>query len=196
MAIYTICQGTGQPRCVEYDYSEEKMTVQGEKYFQIQGHYFDYDGRVFGEAKETLEIEKFREVRRIETLSAFPLAHHPDKGIKKQLISYSRTFISMMGSHYCQYHGNAFFMHNQSLIQVPVNGRVMIDAGALWKINPNYPRLQAKKLEGFIDLWTRDLTVNSNARVKSNGTHPSEMNDKDLLICSPTLLGFSFREKF
>lgn len=202
--VYTTCPGTGKPRCVKYDFGEEKKTNQGVKYFELDYRYLDFDGKVFGEVTERLGIEEFRGARRIDTLDAFPLEYHPTKEkMEKHLITCGQKFMSMMGSHHCHYRGNAFFQHKKELVRVPVNCRIMIDAGLFRKSNPNYPRLQTKKpasaaLDGFvIDLWADSSTNQSDShRVKSNGMEPSEMKEDDLLLCCPTLLGFSLGDKF
>ena len=47
---YTKWFGTGQPRCVRYEFGEEKTTKGGVEYFHIKARYLDFDGKVFGEA--------------------------------------------------------------------------------------------------------------------------------------------------
>ncbi|EDN08101.1 predicted protein [Histoplasma mississippiense (nom. inval.)] len=194
MPVYTTCRGTGKPRCVAYSFGGEKTTPQGEEYFELQSRYFDFDGKVFGEAVEALAINKFHGVKRIENLPAFPLVYHPEDNIRERLIASGRTFVSMLGSHYCQYDGTAFFQQKNDLIRVPVNGRIMIDAPCFRNVNPNYPRLQTMKPEVF-DPWSGATKNKSVSRVRSNGMNPTEMEEDNLLICSPTLLGFSLFNK-
>jgi hypothetical protein len=53
------CRGSRKPRCVRYDFGEEKKTAQGVKYFELQRRSLDFDGNVFGEVMDRLSIEKF-----------------------------------------------------------------------------------------------------------------------------------------
>jgi hypothetical protein len=201
--VYTTCPGTGKPRCVRYDFGQEKMNDQGLKYFELEYRYLDFDGKVFGEVTESLQIDKFRGVRRINTLNAFPLEYHPAReDMKKHLIACGRKFATSMDSHHCQYQGIAFFEQNRHLAQVPVDGRIMIDANLFRKINPNYPRFRNKKPICTDFEFDVGLLIGSSAdqshssKVRSNGKEPSEMSEDELLTCCPTLLGFSLSHKF
>lgn len=113
--------------------------------FEIQSRCFDFDGDVFGEATETLQIEIFRGTRRIENFPAYPLEYHPDATIKERFVTNGNKFISMMSSGYFQYHGNMFVQNMKQLVKVRVDGRIMVDAGLFRTMNPSHPRLQAKK---------------------------------------------------
>ena len=57
---YAKCFGTGQPRCVKYEFGEEKTANGGIKYFHVKARYLDFDGKVFGETSSEHAIEKFR----------------------------------------------------------------------------------------------------------------------------------------
>jgi len=90
-----------------------------------------------------LRIPKFRGTRRIDLLEAFPLEHHSEAAkVKTELIENDRIFVSLIGSHYRQYKGTAFYMSKGSPVEFNVDGRVMIDANFFQKINPNYSRLK------------------------------------------------------
>lgn len=47
--IYTRRVGTKEPRCIKLDFTQERVTKQRVKYFYVEGHYLDSDGKVFGE---------------------------------------------------------------------------------------------------------------------------------------------------
>jgi hypothetical protein len=69
----------------------------------------------------------------------------------------------------------------------------MIDPDFFWKMNPNYSRPRTD-----LDVTRPSqppLGWLSRTVVKSNGVKPAELTEKDLLICCPTVLGFSFGEK-
>lgn len=60
MVLYATCAGTGKPRCVKFDFGEERKQANGVEYFHMGCRYLDFDGKVFGEASTALGIEKFR----------------------------------------------------------------------------------------------------------------------------------------
>ena len=101
MLVYMTYPATNLPRCVKYNFGEEKRTAQEIDYFEIQDCYFDFDGEIFDKATETLQIKMFREMKRIESLSAHPLNYHSKIAIKEHLIESGRKFISLMRCHYC-----------------------------------------------------------------------------------------------
>ena len=194
MPVYSTCRGTGQPRCIKFDFGEEKKSSQGVVYYEIKGRYYDFDGKVFGEASETLAIPKFRGAQRIESLSCFPLKYHSDGQIRQQIIENGQKFVSLMGSHYRYYQGNAFYLDSDDLVRFPVDGRIMVDADLFRKFHPNYPRLTTKRIE-IHNIFGGSVEGRSIARVKSNGIDPGEIADDDFLTCSPTVLGFSLVDK-
>jgi hypothetical protein len=57
---YTTCPETKKPRCIKYDFSEERTTSYGAEYFHIGGRYVDFDGKVFGKVSIQTGILKFR----------------------------------------------------------------------------------------------------------------------------------------
>ena len=197
--VISICPGSGKPRCLRYDMGEEKKTNQGVEYFELQCQYIDFDGKVFGVVIEKLAIEKFRGARQINTLNVFPLKFHPNPKMRETLAVRGQRFINLMGSHHRHYDGHAFFQRKDGLVRVPVNSRIMIDAKQFRKSNPSYPRLFTKKSGSTVDLsfglWSSTDQADSE-RVRSNGVDRGHLNDADLLICSPTVLGFSLGDKF
>jgi hypothetical protein len=126
--VYMTCPSTSLPRGVRYSFGEEKKSARDVDCFEIHSHYFDFDGDVFGESTETLQIEIFRGATRIENLPAYPLGYHPDKAIKERLVSSGRKFVSLMGCHHREYHGNMFILSQRQLVKYRVDSRVMIDA--------------------------------------------------------------------
>lgn len=199
--VISICPGSGKPKCLKYDIGEEKKTDQGVEYFELQGQYLDFDGKVFGAVTEKLAIEKFRGARQVNTLKAFPLKFHPAaKKIKTRLAAYGQKFVNLMGSHHQYYDGHAFFQRKEGLIRVTVSSRIMIDAEQFRKNIPSYPRFYTKKSDGLVVDVAFGLTSSTeqsdSARVRSNGMDLGELGEGDLLICSPTVMGFSLGDKF
>lgn len=200
--VYTTCLGTQKPRCTIYDGGEEKETSSGLKYFNMECRYLDYDGQVFGEASIDIPIVKFRGKKRISTLKGYPLQYHPDeKRMKTQLVECGRKFVSMLGAYHRHCRGTAFYIKDREVLRVSVNSRIMLDAAFFRKMNPSYPRPQPDELarnkadddnNGWFSEPSSERTLD---QIKDNGTEPTQLGDDDLLICCPTVPGFSLGDK-
>ena len=184
-SVFTTYPGSEQPRCVEYICGEEQKTTQGQRYFHMECHYLDFDGRVFGQASTQIGIASFRGVRRIDSLEAFPLEHHPSKPeMTARLVACGRKFISLIGSHRRQYQGVAFYMQKGRPIRIPVHSRIMIDPGIFRELHPSYtrPRIYEPSQNSSINIFSLSGTSGkSTDQVKDNEMDPGEMCDEDLL---------------
>lgn len=197
--VYTTCVGTDKPRCVKYNFGEEKKQINGVEYFHIGCHYLDADGKAFGEVSTALGIEKFRGTKRINSLGVFPLLYHQkEKETRAYLSKCGRKFLKLIDVHHCQYQGIAFYMKKNRPVKLFVNSRIMVDAAYFREANPNYAKASINESEkerssgnGWIILGGEDDSEKSSDSVKSKGIEPSEVKGDDLLICSPTVLGFS-----
>jgi hypothetical protein len=85
---------------------------------------------------------------------------------------------------------------------ISVNGKIMVDAKLFWRMNLNYTRpsvnipIPHKHLEGSgLSFWTSKDLTKSDPTVQINKVDPEEANDDDLLLFSPTVLGFSLNNK-
>jgi hypothetical protein len=197
--VYTICFGTKKPRCVIYDLAEEKVDRSEEKYLSMACRYLDFDGKTFGKASINLAIPKFRGTKRIHTLRAFPLKYHQDENqVKADIVECGRKFVTLMDVHLVHCRGKAFYMDNGDVVRLSIDSRVMIDPDFFWKMNPNYSRPRTD-----LDVTRPNRSGPPSGpppgygpyQVKSNGVEPAELTEDDLLICCPTVLGFSFGEK-
>jgi hypothetical protein len=201
--VYTTCFGTKKPRCVIYDSGEEKKLESGVKYYHMECRYLDFDGKVFGTVSIHLGISKFHGTKRINTLEAFPLQYHSNENaIRTNLSKCGRKFVSLMGTHHRHCCGEAFFMHDGDTVRFPVNSRIMIDAAFFRKVNPNYsrPRITERaglKINAAIDGYFTFSQSGSDPDdpIQSYGKGLEEMTEDDLLICCPTVLGFSLNDK-
>jgi len=130
----------------------------------------------------------------------FPLKYHlGEKHIRAKLSEYSRKFLSIMDIYLCEYKGNAFYIERRRVIEIFVKSQVVVDAAYFREENPNYTRPSIKESNrgpplllfswNFIDLDEIDKEGPSPA--KGNGIDLLEVKGDDLLICSPTVLGFS-----
>jgi len=71
------------------------------EYFYLEYYYVDFDSKASEETLIELIILKFRGIKRINSLNAFPLEYYLNKNeIKLYLIEYSRKFISLIGVYY------------------------------------------------------------------------------------------------
>jgi hypothetical protein len=70
-------------------------------------------------------------------------------------------------------------MHEDEVVKISVNSWIMIDAAFFWKMDPNYSRP-----------CTESGNFGSHSQIKSNG-----MEERYLLLCSPTVLGFGLGNK-
>lgn len=201
--VYTTCTGSGKPRCVRYVSGEEKTTSNGLEYFCLDCVYMDYDGKILGEATVQLAVQKFRGAKKVESLEAFPLAWHPHTDhMTEYLTACGRKFLSLQGVHHRRYNGSAYYKKDGQLVKIPVIGRVMVDAKYFEEANPNHSKAQVEQSgppHAFIPgmcyvLGDEDLKSKS-ARVQSNGTNDAHIFDEDLLLCSPTVPGFSYAKK-
>jgi hypothetical protein len=197
--VYTTCVGTGKPRCVKYNFGEERKQMNGVEYFHIGCHYLDSDGKVFGEVSTALGIEKFRGTMRINSLGAFPLLYHQkEEHTRAYLDKCGRKFLKLMKVHHCRYQGMAFYIKKNRPVKLFVNSRIIVDAAYFQEANPNYAKAsidESNKKSSSIDGWMifgdKDDSKKSSDSVKSNGMKPSDVKGDDLLTCSPTVLGFS-----
>lgn len=158
--------------------------------------------RISGEAPIQLAVEKFWGTRRISFLEAFHLAWHLNRDYNTDNLMCGRKFLLLQGVHHRQYHGIAYCMRDGQSVKVPVDGGVMINAQYFEKTNPNHPKPQVGQAEqpwsvlpGMCYVWTEQKTNNNSSRVKSKGTVLSRATSEDVVICSPTVPGFSYGNK-
>ena len=169
--VYTKCLVTGAPQCVRYDSCEEREAPLGAKYYNVTCHYLDSDG---GKARLDITIPKFSGTKSIHTLEAFPLLYHPDaEALTTYFVQCGRTFISMHRHHHCFYRGPIYNMNERALVKVHITSRVMLKTS-------DTPKSFRGQAPGQIE--------------DSDDTEPTELEEKDLLICSPTVPGFALED--
>ena len=78
----------------------------------------------------------------------------------------------------------------------------MVDVAYLQEANLNYTRPRINRFEHkissnntFILFESDDRATNQSDQVKSNGKGPTDMAEDDLILCSPTVPGFSYGNK-
>jgi hypothetical protein len=181
--VYTTCSGTSRPRCVKFDFIEEKTTFEGEIYNQLDCRYLDFDGEKFGEAEIKPKIPKFHGTKRINALRAFPLQYHRDVDkVKADLVENGRKFVELRGPHHRHCRGRAFYIEKDKVVQKFVDCRVVIDAAFFQELNPNNSRPRITEPIGT------DLILD-------NSLEALVLTEDELLICCPTVPGFSLGDK-
>ena len=207
--LYTTCAGTDKPRCASLDYGEERVAQDGTKYYSLMCRYFDFDGDALGDVSMEIIIDSFRGVRRISSLIAFPLRFHPDQhAMRARLITQGRKFVSLMGSYHCHCRGAAFTRNNKNEIKkLSVSSRIMVDAKFFKKMKPDYSRPHVSKTEnttsGRLELWSQYSfgsienwsDQHPSGSIKRTDVELAAMKEDDLLVCCPTVPGFSLNEK-
>ncbi|KAK5080063.1 hypothetical protein LTR64_008773 [Lithohypha guttulata] len=191
--VVATCPGSGQVRCLQYNTGDEKKTEQGIEYFELQCQYLDFDGKVFVTVTERLPVERFRGAREITTLDTYPIHFHPTPNqILQSLIGRGRKFISLIGSHHRTYDGIAFRRLKDGLARKSVQSKIMIDADQFRKTIPGYARIITKKTEEglFSDI------VTTQQRVTKWEMDLANLPEDKLVLCPPTVLGFSLNDKF
>lgn len=194
--IYTICPGTEQPMCVRLSAGIEKRPSNRPDHYALECRYFDYDGKIFGEASDTIEIVKFRGTKKINTLGAYPLQHHRDSAaMQLQMILCGHSFVSLMGRHHRQYQGLAFRRDPKlGIVKVSVKGPIMIDPRSLRDMNPNYrvPPVQVYEDPFFGMMRTEPKQEGA---IEGESWNVKDLKPEDLLVCSPTVQGYSLVDK-
>jgi hypothetical protein len=194
--IYMISANSEKPRCLRFDYGQVKRS-NGKTCFQLSCHHLTYDGICFGEAPVTTEIQEFQGVMKITSLGVYPLEYHAEKQkVVEELTKRGQKFMSLNGTHYRMYQGQAFYRKKKEVKKFAVSGRVMIDAASFREKNPNYffPSIDEKPFED-------DLDDDSHSEDRSSGNdgvvtkRKASCPPEELLLCSETVYGFCFITK-
>ncbi len=91
-------------------------------------------------------------------------------------------------------------MYDRDTIWFSVNSQIMINTTFFWKVNPNYSRLYITELvDSEMELaLDRDFIfrqVEEPADEIQSSKGLADIKKNDLLICCPTVLGFSLNDK-
>lgn len=222
--VYTTCSGTHKPRCVRYNFGEEKKTTAGTKYWSLDCRYLDFNGEDLGLFPIELKIAKFRGAKHINALEAFPLQYHAEATrVRADLLGCGRKFMRLKGAHHRHCNGKAFYMRDRKQVEVRIDGRIMVDAACFRKMNPNYFRPTVIDLDHGFDLSvylepfcdassdeasseassddtsseasSDDASIATSFDLEGSTVEQAEMTDEYLLICCPTVPGFSLKDK-
>ena len=130
---------TDEPRAFKIEYAYKQSHPSKGVYYQVEGHYLEYDGKVFGLGKLHVEVPSFKGIRKVASLNCYPLEYHQnEEEIRKQLITRGEAFVSLKGTNYRQYSGMAYVKTKKGVQKLSTYGRVMVDPASFRRINPNY----------------------------------------------------------
>jgi hypothetical protein len=136
------------PRCFKVDSCYEEEDWFGNKKWNIEGRYLEYDGKVFGLGDHFVQIAAFKGHRKIANLAAYPLDFHKDpETLREQLIERGKKFVALQGQNYRVQNGLGYMKVKRTVAKFNINGRVMVDPATFRRINANYPLSYIKQDE-------------------------------------------------
>ncbi|KAI3324918.1 P-loop containing nucleoside triphosphate hydrolase protein [Xylariaceae sp. AK1471] len=178
--------------------------------FQLKCERVNWDGSRFGFDVQPHFITPFEGTMPINELECFPLTFHPDeKALTARLIARGRQFETLAGFHYKSYRGRAIQTTRYGPSMVTVEGRVVIDASAHAKANPNLQLYlkQLGRVQAMVDVqaedsdgeWSDhaldyddgDLDIEDDAILKRR----RPLTEEQLLLCTPIIRGYALRTK-
>lgn len=80
-------------------------------------------------------------------------------------------------------------------IEISINGRIMVDAAMFQEVNPNYVRPSIFKSTEGTNPWEIFNDAQPDESALKKGIDLNNLSDEDLLLCSPTVLGFTLEEQ-
>ncbi|KIW90878.1 uncharacterized protein Z519_08661 [Cladophialophora bantiana CBS 173.52] len=185
-------------------------------YFLLHCYSIDWDGKAFGHTLEVEGIKDFEGSRKFTDLGVFPLDSHPAKGaVIERLVERGRKFSSYTRVHYRAYNGPATsYVLGGAFAEEQVSGRVVVDTETFMHFHPYsrdlIQRLGTNEPKGkdsnedsdqidssytnrnmYINIpHLRDQAILS-ANNKSLEMEQTELTDDQLMICCPTVRGYS-----
>ncbi|KAJ5944569.1 ATPase AAA-type core [Penicillium verrucosum] len=149
----------------------------------LECRFLDYNGVKFGETGIFLYIAKFRGLKPIEALKAFPLYHY---------LNYEgQKFWNLAGLYVRYYKGSAFFINKGKAIKVNINSRVVVDTVFFYKIQPNYsrPSLRDIGVKDNVRIVVFNISImliedrkREKERMRGDGVDVQKLSEADLLV--------------
>lgn len=199
--VYLVDSDCEQPKCLKYDLGERRTKISGEIFFCLQCRGFDHDGKVFGEVTSSILIPEFSGTKSITSLNAYPLEHHRDQdGTRMELVKRGRKFTALTEMEHRNYQGLAHIKRDGKTIKLTVDGRIVVDPISFRECNTNYdnPHVNPNDIEHHIRNYFVDSVgdpVNSSEHKVAKGRTPKDIAEEELLLCSPTVRGFSLSKR-
>jgi hypothetical protein len=99
----------------------------------------------------------------------------------------------MGNHHHRQYEGKAFFINEKGqIVGRYVKSRIIVDAIGFQESRADYPCPRVHKMEKRFP-WEDEFE--KEAQIKLEDIRPDQLEDRDFLICSPTVFGFALESK-
>ncbi|GKU02793.1 atpase family aaa protein 3b [Fusarium langsethiae] len=141
LAYTTTYGSTREPRVFKVEMAQLHRSIMKGEFYYVDGKYFEFDGKRFGYGNTSVEMEEFQGVKKITSLTCYPLQYHQnEEKLRRELIERGKKFVSLSGVHYKSYQGIAFLKRKKGQV-MKFNiqpSRVMIDPTIFRRINPNY----------------------------------------------------------
>ncbi|EHA47386.1 hypothetical protein MCOR27_006928 [Pyricularia oryzae] len=182
--------------------------------FQLTCDRVDWDGSKFGYDEAQQLITPFLGTMPIEDLACCPLQYSADpEGMKEMLVARGRLFESLAGYHYKMYVGQAIEQKKWGPSKISVESRIVIDAFAHGKWNPNHQsslkslnKVQAARAAQLDAEDGGDYNVEENYSYDDYGERREEeliedlkpvipLTEEQLLLCTPMLKGWALKSK-
>ncbi|PWY77830.1 P-loop containing nucleoside triphosphate hydrolase protein [Aspergillus eucalypticola CBS 122712] len=139
--------------------------------FEIDTVYIDYNGHGFGYRKHSLSIPTFEDTKPIMSLPVIPFVFHNDKDtLRKSLTLRGKLWYQHKGHHHKHYEGLALTSYGDQEIRYKINSRVIIDT------------------EAYLEFHSDESPISLEAISDSPA-------DKDFLIATPILRGYSLKDR-
>jgi len=177
---------------------------------QLKCERIDWDGTRFGFVTSLFYVLPFGGTMVITDLDCYPFEYHLDKeGITRTLVERGRRFEALAGYNYRRYDGQAIEQSAWGPSKVVVNCRIVVDAQAHAKANPedqlNLKSLQ--KIEAQRGAHASDSNDNyySSYDPYNSGREedlflagdkkPMALTEEQLLLCTPIVRGYALKTK-
>ncbi|TDL27684.1 P-loop containing nucleoside triphosphate hydrolase protein [Rickenella mellea] len=221
--LYTPCPITGEPRFVRLTHSEQCTRGQGMTFWRLDVEYVEYNGGcgsgasspsfsandqlglansfnglggsggagpMFGLAVlPSLEIPAFKGAAKIASLPVYPKKWcHGVEELERRLIERGRRWAELDGVHHMHYNATGFHYKDGRHVKLNTNSRIMIDWRTFAQTIPNYELpVVVRTLQGE--------DIDKHAKGTGKPVERTLLEDKDLMLASPIVYGFSLADK-
>ncbi|KAL3465573.1 P-loop containing nucleoside triphosphate hydrolase protein [Aspergillus heterothallicus] len=163
------------------DYGEREN---GTRFFLITGTILNTDGRDFGRAKITVEIDQYEGARKISSLDAYPLSHHAEEeSVRRRLLARGKKYLALLEQPACRDYPVTYAVKEvtwpsgrSGLEKFNARGRVMVDPEGYYLHN------SSSELNNPIVLMQDVMDV-------------KDLTEDDIIFCAAGINGFSFTQK-
>ncbi|KAF2232365.1 P-loop containing nucleoside triphosphate hydrolase protein [Viridothelium virens] len=163
-----------------------------DKFYRMQCEYVDFDGESFGLGHDTVSVPSFAGTAPITKLPVYPAIRHAHyESLKERLLARGKLFEAYKGYHFKAYQGIAIGQGYFGPICYNVDSRIIIDRQAYNRFNPNQ-KVNIQKL----NIGDSASSDNDDREAEARAfMAPKSLSEEQLLICAPSLRGYSLRDK-